>query len=539
MYRLMIVDDEPVLRNGLAELIQWSTYNIQVVGTSRDGIEALELLQETQPHIVITDVQMPRMNGVELSQKIREISADIQIIFISGFDELDYLRNALQVQAADYILKPLKHSDLEAVLVKVLQRLDETEEQQTSKQLMEQKLSKSLSLLQTKQMQDLIKNDGSEVVDWQEQLDLLDWHYPLEGLFLMFVVSVDNPADTLGLLAVSDQKLAAALMKQECERAVALYAASHCYFESGLGEYTCVMHFKESDQLETFLEQIHILKQHIKEISQLCVSMGVGETFGCMDLIRENYNVIVNALRQKLYYGKNSTIYAGTLHLTEKSLDEHTESEIEKIIFAIKQEGLASEQLNPTIEQLFQRLCLSKQLSLEDCRRICLRIILDASAPYALLYTEMIRRWEKSFWQKITSLDILEDMKETVYAYLSQLYTAILDGQNSRHHKTVVQLKRLIQQRYHRKLTIEDLAKETYLAPNYLSTLFKQETGVTINEYIMGVRVEKAKELILDTNKRIVDISLAVGYADPAFFTKVFKRYTGMSPSDFKNKIKP
>jgi two-component system response regulator YesN len=239
MYRLLIVDDEPVLRNGLAELIEWSTYNIQVVGTSRDGVEALELLQRTQPHIVLTDVQMPRMNGIELSHKIREISSEIQIVFISGFDELEYLRNALQVKAVDYILKPLKHTDLETVLIEVLKRLDETIEKQASKQLMEQKLSKSLSLLQTKQMQELVKNDGSEFVDWQEQLDLLELHFPIEGLFLMFIISVDNPADTLGLLAGSDQKFITARMKQECEHLIKPYAVSHYYFERIWRVYLC------------------------------------------------------------------------------------------------------------------------------------------------------------------------------------------------------------------------------------------------------------------------------------------------------------
>lgn len=529
----------PCFGGGLAELIEWSTYNIQVVGTSRDGIEALELLQRTQPHIVLTDVQMPRMNGIELSHKIREFSSEIQIVFISGFDELEYLRNALQVKAVDYILKPLKHTDLETVLIEVLKRLDETMEKQTSKQLMEQKLSKSLSLLQTKQMQELVKNDGSEFVDWQEQLDLLELHFPIEGLFLMFIISVDNPADTLGLLAGSDQKLITTRMKQECERLIKPYAVSHYYFESGFGEYTCVMHYQDANHLESFIERIDLLKQTINGITQLCVSIGVGETFGCIDLIRENYHIIVNAVRQKLYYGKNSTIYAGKLAITEASSVIPSESEIEKLMFTIKQDGLASEQMYQTIEELFQRLRLNKQLSPEDCRRMGLRIILDASAPYTLLHSEMIQRWEKSFWQKISSLDILEDMKEAVYSYLSQLYTAILSGPSNRHYKTVSQLKQIIQHKYDKKLTIEDLAKETYLAPNYLSTLFKQETGVTINEYLMRVRVEKAKEIILDTNKRIVDISLAVGYADPAYFTKVFKRYTGMSPSDFKNKIKP
>ncbi|TBL75684.1 response regulator transcription factor [Paenibacillus thalictri] len=539
MYRLMIVDDEPVLRNGLAELVDWPKYNIQVAGVYWDGIEALEQLQRLDPHIVLTDVQMPRMNGVELSRKIRAFSSEIQIVFISGFDELEYLRNALQVQAVDYILKPLKHADLEAVLREIIRRLHETNEQKKNKQLMERKLSQSLPLLQAKHMQDFVKNGEPEFGDWQERLHLLELQFPVEGLFLMVVVSIDNRADTLGALARNAQEQAAARILQECENMIRPHAAAYYCFESGFGEYTCVMHVQDAERMEPLLKQSEALKQTIYAAVNVPASIGIGEPFRRFDLLKQYYSMISQALKQKLYHGKSSTIYAKHVEKSEENTVLPSEPNVEKLLSAIKKEGLMSEQLNPNIDQLFQRLRSGMELSLEDCRRICLRLVLDISAPYKLTHTEFIQRWEKSFWDKISKLDILDDMKDTVCIYLSELYSSILTGHCNKHHKTVSQLKRIMDAKFDGKLTIEDLAKEMYMAPNYLSTIFKQETGVTINEYMMWVRIEKAKEMILNTNKRIVDISAAVGYTDPAYFTKVFKRHTGINPSEYKTIIKP
>lgn len=274
----MIVDDEPMLREGLAEHFEWSKYQINLVGCSRDGVEALKLFEDARPDIIITDVRMPRMNGIELSRKAKELAPDVQIIFISGFDELNYLRGALKVQAADYLLKPLKLDDLKLVLHEVTVRIDENRTHRMNRIHPEQRLNKSISLLQTKPLQNLL-----------------------------------NGAAPAANLSVEDSEN------------------------------------------------------------------------------KKNYNRIVALIKQS------------------------------------------------------------------------------------------------------------------------------------------------IETKLSAKLTIADLAKEAYMAPNYLSTLFKQETGFTINQYIMKARLDKAIELLTHTNRRIIDIATDVGYPDPAYFTKLFKKYTGLNPSEYRN----
>jgi two-component system response regulator YesN len=191
------------------------------------------------------------------------------------------------------------------------------------------------------------------------------------------------------------------------------------------------------------------------------------------------------------------------------------------------------------IAEIFAKLSASKELSLDYSHQICLHLV-HASARLLMIldsYTVEMKTMEQSFWKQIFKLEILEDMQELVTTHLTSVLDMMNQKRNGKNKNTISQVMHVIDNGYHDKLTIQEIAKEVYLAPNYLCALFKQETGQTLNEYITKVRMEKAKELFKDKEKKINEICYAVGYNDPTYFTKIFKRYTGLNPIEYKEYI--
>jgi two-component system response regulator YesN len=191
------------------------------------------------------------------------------------------------------------------------------------------------------------------------------------------------------------------------------------------------------------------------------------------------------------------------------------------------------------IAEIFAKLSASKELSLDYSHQICLHLV-HASARLLMIldnYTVEMKTIEQSFWKQIFKLETLEDMQELVTTHLTSVLDMMNQKRNGKNKNTISQVMHVIDNGYHDKLTIQEIAKEVYLAPNYLCALFKQETGQTLNEYITKVRMEKAKELFKDKEKKINEICYAVGYNDPTYFTKIFKRYTGLNPIEYKEYI--
>jgi two-component system, response regulator YesN len=549
MYKLVIVDDEPSVLNGLSRFIDWAGFGIELAGTADDGDTGLALMERVKPDVVLTDVKMPAMDGIRMAQEIRERFPDTKIVFISGHDNAEYLRSALQVHAVDYIFKPIVRKELQDVIRNVLTALEDEQRERRMIREMQTKLTQSLPLLREKFLMSLIR-DSVKPDSIREKLQFLDVPLSLEGAYRVLLITVDDAAETLVERSEQDKQLlsyAALNIIQELidgER-------SGVVFENRQAEYVCILKLgtPEAEDREdgwegtadsgeaALLALAERIRDNLAQWLKLSVTIGVGGWAGSLLDLPESYRFAKEAADQRWYLGKNRILTMDSLESGETGRYRFEPETGERVLAALKagdQERLLTE-----LADIYRMLALTRREGLRYGRNVSLQLVL-LSERVLLELNVLTEEWEAreaEAWEKALRLETLADLQEHVTSYLRGVCACVEEKRSGKAGGVIQRIRSLIEERYAENLTVVDIAEGVYLSATYVSLLYKQETGETLFEYLTKVRINKAKELLRDPRNKFYEISNAVGYTDPSHFSKLFKKMTGFTPSAYRDQL--
>ena len=357
---MLIVDDDYIAIEGLKDLIDWAALGIQIVGEAEDGVEGLQKARAAGPDIVLTDVVMPGMDGIQLAEALRKEMPSIKILIISGHQDVHYLKSAMKLEAADYILKPFKLEELQESMLKIVGKLER------------EKLERLLH--------EEVHHDFSK------------------GIPVMALPEV----------------------QQAKEQILGLIGTGH------------------SDELEKAI----------------------------------------------------------------------------RLLFAI----LRNRHMNSTL--FLTALCT--ELMASASRRLAIQTEVNG-------IEDLVNTFQQFGVQKNKN-----QLEEFVIRNLLQIETILQDSRAGKALRIVRETEEIIKQRFAQNVTIQQLAEEVFISSSHLQTLFKKETGLTINDYITVFRIEKAKKLLKDPAMKVYEVANAVGYQDPNYFTRIFRKLVGASPVDYR-----
>lgn len=538
MNKVFIVDDEPSARNGLREYIDWAQYNCQVVGEAEDGVKALKAIGELQPDIVFTDVKMPNMDGVTLANRLHEMSDKIKIIFISGYDDLKFLKGAFKVAAVDYILKPVDLDEVEKVLGKVAGILKEEQQRSDLLRGMDQKLLQSMPLLQSRFFTTLIRDECVVDEAFLERMRFLDISFDMKGAFSALVVSPDNAEAAFEISNERDYQRASFAILNICQEIVEANAAGYA-FETKRGEYTCILNLESAEEKEsqTIITISNQIRDALEKYFHLSVTIGVGDVVDKIENLRFSYSEASNAAEQKFFIGKNQTIAMDVQAGNGKTAYHYEFSLSDKLKQCLKNGDYENAAVH--LNQFFDSLKQSNTLTSQYVKSLCLNLLL---LPSQVLWENQMGsgEYEANDQEKVELFfkkDTIEEMKEFLCSEYQRVCGLIAGNRNTRQNSMITLIKNVIEKNYHKSITIQDIAEEVYLSCTYLSVLFKQETGQTVVEYLTQLRMEKAKELLKDPTVKFYDICYRVGYTEPSYFSKLFKKHTGMTMSQYREQL--
>jgi two-component system, response regulator YesN len=536
MYKLFIVDDEVSSRYGLRDCIDWIKYGIEVVGEAANGSAAMKLIPSLEPDIVITDVKMPRMDGIQLSVELKQLNKDIKIIFISGYDDFEYLKSALKVDAVDYILKPINPEEMLSVVQKVINMIDAEQGQKKLLNQMNTKLTQSMPLLRGKFFMSIIKDAAYEVNKLKERLEFLELKLDMYGRYCTLVLSIDDSAALFDNISEKDRELTSLSIISICQEIIEEHLNGYV-FENKQGEYVCILNMKVDEDEDKLFILTKSIQESIIALLNIKLTIGVGKTVGELSNLSQSYKTAFEAASQKLFLGKNRIITMDSLGTYKDIIPKLDMEKCQRIYTALKTGDKLG--ISLLVDELFYELSLSRNIDLRYCHNVCLQLLIIGSS--LLMDLEIVHDElsvdVKKHWQSVFKLETIGDMKEYVISCYSIVCSLIAEKRNKRSVNAVEKVKAIIQRKYSdNNLTIDVISQEVYLASTYLCLVFKQETGETLNEYMTKVRMEKAKELLHDKNCKLYDISCSVGYMDASYFTKIFKKYTGVTPSEYRDK---
>ncbi|MBM7566247.1 response regulator transcription factor [Paenibacillus sacheonensis] len=523
MFRILIVDDESFERRGVKLLIAKYDLELEVIEAD-SGEEALDYLQRNPIDILLTDIRMGQMDGLELAEHVRALNLPVKIIFLSAFGEFEYARKAIDLKAMHYILKPVEVHNFLKVLVQVIQMCKDEQKEREDAVKYQEAYRAGIQSEKYKKLTELLTND--------------DLHSPLRQW-----------EDILPHREAADERCFRMMMLDSAKR---LFDAAGFDIEQSLGElipgkssfialneYQLLAMMEVDYASETFALSKPIgerMIQWIKERFHADVSVAVSGTFNQIGTMREEYRKMEALLESKFFFDD------GALLFTESSSEGGEESGyIDQALLAIS-DSIERKELGDVrtrFARLFDDLKNSERFSVIYVKYICSEIVRSIfNATHKQDSVSFKNNLEKIF--KTAQLkDLRQLMLEILQDYGAHDEPTPITANSEATHKVIEDVIQLIERDYRSDLSVEQIAERVYLSPSYLSHLFAKQTGVGLIKYITMLRLEEAKQLLQHTNRKIVDIGNEVGYSNIPYFCTLLKNYYGLTPTQIREGHRP
>ncbi|MHA7965528.1 response regulator transcription factor [Paenibacillus sp. CAU 1782] len=532
MVDLLIVDDEERARNGIKTLIDWEEHNISIVGEARDGAEALELLESRHVDILLTDIRMPEMDGLQLIDNVKRRFPHIKSVIMSGYDDFNYAKKALTLGASNYLLKPSRRQEILDTVLKLSGEIAAEREQSRHMERLKEGFRESLPLMRDKALSRLMSSEDAPYTKLLGNLKLsgLVFPYPYFGVVR---VQIDDYLQHQNRFGTFDFELLKYGLKNICEET--LSEVGICAAVEDQDDITVILNVERETPVSSLKPLAEKLIANADAYLHLSLSVAIGPADKGINQLRTAGQLAANALDTAFYLGHGKLIHYEEA-LEEEPLKTAYPIELERLIL---QSVLSGDEGHITSGlTLFQKSLdhekQSKPLVLKFAfalyfalYRLCIEKELDVNTIFGQDLEEITK--------KLAKLNI-----DSIYAEL--LNTALCIGrqlnEKKQSNKLFESILDYIREHYNQDISRETVAKEVFITPGYLSLLFKQQLRSSFLDFLHKVRMEQACLLLKDQSLRIADIALQVGYNDEKYFFQVFKKYMGMTPKQFRNTIK-
>jgi len=482
MYRVLIVDDEPWVAYGISKLIQWGELGFTVMEQTHDGLTAISMIEQFQPEVVISDIRMPGLDGIELLREIRERELDTAVIFVSGYSEFEYAQQAVKLGAFDYLLKQIDRGALTETVARLKEKLDAKQRNNVDP--------------------DILLNDLFDLVDSENQTTidhfllgkgyrLLNPHYRFISCLFPYatISSIDQPG-----------------VEQEGIQSLS--------FRTGYNQKTILVNYDERDAFFTIED---FIKLHLQD----SVHIGISSSVVCSAPLLKLYQEANIALSSALC-GEDLRC----IEYREPQNPSPLSAELLQLELVIK-ENLTAGIKNQI--QLISDWCIRQNLLIDQVTDIYNQIV------------SLIRKYFR--WSNVDqNIEFLAyDQVTRLYKSYHALFQGLQDAFSSQADVQILisddQMKDImtyIDTHYTEDLILGDVAKHFSMSIGYLSSLIKKKTGTSYSEYIIRKRLQLAKELLTDQTLSVQEVVQRVGYKDYFHFNKWFKRHVGVTPSKFR-----
>ncbi|MFD2117983.1 response regulator [Paenibacillus yanchengensis] len=530
MLNVMIVDDEEMIRRGLRYLIDWESFGCIIVAEAENGVEALEMANGLKPHIMIVDVRMPLLNGLELIDRLRIDLPETKFVILSGYDEFEYAKEAIDKGVYAYLLKPVNQSMLEEMLSKVSQELKAAQQRDKEQNEWRTQFEMSIHVVKEK-LVTFFMYGLSETVLVENYCNMLGLHFK-HTCFMVAVgiIESESAAEQAMLQAeayVHHNFTELQAFHYEHRRLIVIWNTS-----------------KENNSLEekenVFISSLNKLEQALYRSTGLSFRFGMGSPHDGLANINLSYREAVQALHSLTAEQRQHTKIAVFSHLIQEGINDlmyFLEYE-KKMMHYLEQCDMTS--LFAQIDSLFEwRANLIKADSeerLEIEKHFCMKLLMNANQWMIDLGADVKQLWKDEINYRLemirtTNLSELSMKMKEVFAH------TVRNVQSLQQHNTsnIVEVKAYIRDNYMNDIRLTTVAEQFYMNPTYFSEFFKKETGRNYLEFLTHTRIEAAKKILIKhIELKTYLVAERVGYQDSRYFSQVFRKYTGLTPTDFR-----
>ncbi|RHO77250.1 response regulator [Ruminococcus sp. AF45-4BH] len=532
MIKVLIADDELRICELIFRLIDWEALGMSVIAVAHDGRETIKIIKNEMPDIVITDIRMPGYNGVDVIRIGKEYNSDIQFIIISGYSQFDYAQNAIHYGVSDYLLKPVKAEELTKALLRIKNRIDKNNQMYSQVKKAWTLEQQNRRLYREQLIMEIAHGKGFDVLT--KDMNTLNEQYKYEfipGFFTIVIVK----ADGLNF----EEKTESSFLYEKIQQSLSFAFAPVMQEMQGtmLDNGTYIFLFNYENEYAEIESQIHrLLNQMLLQkdvFKKLHLTIGLGKRVNCLVEVGKSYETAYLAIKDRILVGTDRIIEGKEKIVVQDYKDYflHTVRELENVV-----ENLDDKRISDIIQEWGTALSKDKEINgyqIEQSAKALVNSYLLSMQKNNYTLDEddnLLKDFMKSIENCISLGEIQELLSGTLEQSLSEYrHKRALSGS-----KPIRDAKEYIRNNLAGNLTIQEVSEYVGYSSAHFSVRFKQECGITFSDYVMESRIEKSKELLKNTRETIESIAAAVGYSDVKSFTKNFKKYTEVKPSQYR-----
>lgn len=522
-YRVLIVDDESGIAEGLRFLIERYVPECTVAGVAFNGKQGYESAMELQPDLILTDIRMPEMDGIEMTDLLKRAGFNGRFIILSGYAEFSYAQRAIRLGVDEYITKPVEEEELVEVFGRACKAVKEEQERRQNVEKITDDLEHYNQSMKAYILKDLLVNSHDDV---KEELGSLGFPLTCKRYScIVFENSGENQEGSRDLL-LSALEAQAAQYLDFCETKIIIP-----YLEA---QAMVIMAFDKELEYRSYLSILGKLRLKTAEKTKLNISAGTSLFHYKVGQIRDAFEEARCALNYKVIKGSGAVIsYEELRNLTGKSrlIDEGDVARLEKCIDTMDDDGCRQ-----VIEEIFRKIEKEKNVNLNDLQSLSLNLVLTGirKMPFMQLQLNGFLGRNILSLESISKFQTMEQLKNWIINTLKGMNELMLKESMPEKRDLVEEAKEYMRKNFNKEISLNDISERFFINPYYFSQLFKKKTGQTYQNYLTELRVSRAKKLFVETDLKIYEVCSMVGYTDTNHFNKVFERIVGVKPSEFK-----
>ncbi|MDQ0255905.1 two-component system response regulator YesN [Evansella vedderi] len=521
MYKVVLVDDEIYVRQGLASLIEWEKCGYEIVAEADNGEDAFQIIKDTNPDVVITDIRMPVVDGLSLIQNVKEkFNSNIKFIIISGYNDFSYAQKAVRYGVFDFVLKPIDQDELESTLLKLAEKLqtEKVERSKKGKLLLDQIFAQSLD------------GNDNEIREWATSLNLDESEY-----FYYLLIEINNLLPNEPINSDENIKSIKPTIKEtvvnmgKSTKRIALYEQQ----DNAVGILITSEHLQNfNGNIEAFADR---LKNGVKKKIDKPITVYAGAKVTDLLSLKKSYdtansirnykyindktNVIIYDQVEKIpvaYSEINEKLYLSLMEQIEENNTKEIEKVVEQIFTEFKTRNFAPGAIRTSINRCVHGVIQTVNSMDGDEKKI---ISIGA-----------MTQWEK---YNLT----LKELKKVFTTFVIEGAVIIQELRKVNMKGDIYKVKSYVENNYHQNISLKSIASKFFMNPVYMGQLFKKTFGIYFKEYLLSLRIDEAKKLLRQTDLRVYEVAEKVGFGSTDYFVTQFEKINKMTPTEYRNQL--
>ncbi|WP_338787136.1 response regulator transcription factor [Metabacillus sp. FJAT-53654] len=524
MLKVIIADDEIQIRKGLRMKVEWEEEGFQIVEEASNGQESLDLLKKMKVDVVITDVRMPIMDGIEFVKQCHHEHPNVKVIVLSGYSDFEYVRSSMIEGVKDYLLKPVAPDELVEALRRIRSEIEKEKKRQLESEQMKRLVHNQVEEMREQYLLHLVKEEWSELtvtIERLQQLQLDD--FAKEDVHIQFVT-----VEVRGTERESNIKELWLPFRMLCKEIAKEHDGTYSFYDASYANMIHFIHRVDSNQLNSKSPLIRKIQRHVKEFMNIETVIGIGKVVTGLTECKNGYiSALLSWSQSQL--GSQSQVIEET---TNKEVFEFTADVEKKLINTIETEN--HEDFKKTIYSILGEINNQSIMSFSFVANRVLFMLGSLAKKHDIDTIEInntIWNCQQRIWELNSQNRVIEQLIHLAHSIIEKVHE---DRCSSNGVAIVENVRRYLDQHYANEISLTTLADKFHINSTYLSEIFKHNIGKNFSDYLISLRMDHAQAFLKDKQLKIIDVAHLVGFSNSGYFSTVFKKHFGQTPVEFR-----